>query len=81
MNNRGSELENLVYLELLRRGYTVDIGKIDAKEIDFIARKMDEILYIQVALELPNDSRETDNLLHIRENHRKMVITQKLDND
>jgi len=40
---------------------------------------MDEILYIQVALELPEDSRETDNLLYIRENHRKMVITQRLE--
>ena len=78
-DNRGSELENIVYIELLRRGYTVDVGKIDTNEIDFIARRMDEILYIQVALELANDTRETDNLLHIRENHQKMVITQKLE--
>ncbi len=76
--NYGHELENIVFLELIRRGYTVDVARIDAKEIDFIAKKMDELLYIQVALELPLQSkRETDNLLRIPDNHHKMVITQR----
>ncbi|MDC2825544.1 Uncharacterised protein [Rodentibacter pneumotropicus] len=37
------------FIELLKQDYTVDVGKLDSKEIDFIARKSDEILYIQVA--------------------------------
>jgi len=76
--NFGHELENLVYLELLRRGYTIDVAKLDAYEIDFIAKKMNEFLYVQVALELPEQSkREIDNLLRIPDNHKKIVITQK----
>ena len=76
--NFGHELENLVYLELLRRGYTIDVIKLDVYEIDFLAKKMDESLYIQVALELPeNSKRETDNLLKIPDNHKKIVITKK----
>jgi len=78
-NNRGAELENIVFVELLRRGYSVDIGKLNSKEIDFIARKMDEVLYIQVALELPSDMRETNNLLLVKDNYKKLVITQKLE--
>lgn len=78
--NFGHELENLVYIELIRRGYTVDVARYDNKEIDFIAKRMNELLYIQVALELPeNNSRETDNLLRIPDNHKKMVITQRLE--
>lgn len=76
--NFGHELENLVYIELLRRGYTIDVARYDDKEIDFIAKKMNELIYIQVALELPkNNTRETDNLLKIPDNHKKMVITQR----
>lgn len=81
IDNRGAELENIVFIELLRRGYSVDVGKLDNKEIDFIARKMDEVLYIQVALELPHDMRETDNLLLVKDNYKKIVITQKLENE
>ena len=76
--NFGHELENLVYVELLRRGYTIDVIKLDAFEIDFLAKRMNESLYIQVALELPeNSKRETDNLLKIPDNHKKIVITKK----
>lgn len=79
--NFGHELENLVYIELIRRGYTVDVARYDNKEIDFIAKRMDEFLYIQIALELPeNNHRETDNLLNIPDNHKKMVITQRFEN-
>ncbi len=75
--NWGHELENIVYLELLRRGYTIDVARYNDKEIDFIAKRMDELVYIQVALELPkNSSRESDNLLKIPDNHKKIIITQ-----
>lgn len=73
--NFSNRLENIVFLELLRRGYTVDVGKLDSKEIDFIARKADERLYVQVAYDIPNNTHETDNLLHIRDNYRKILIT------
>lgn len=75
--NYSNRLENIVYIELLRRGYTVDIGKLDTKEIDFVARRLDETLYVQVTYELPNNSHETDNLLHIKDNYKKIVVTGK----
>jgi predicted AAA+ superfamily ATPase len=76
--NKGSMLENIVYLELLRRGYAIDVGQINTgNEIDFIARKEGDILYVQVAYQLPEEStRETDNLLRIPDNYRKIVITE-----
>lgn len=80
LENRGSMLENIVYIELLRRGYNVAVGKYDDKEVDFVATKKDETLYLQVALTLPETStRETDNLLAIKDNYRKIVITQQLE--
>lgn len=75
--NYSNRLENIVYVELLRRGYTVDIGKLNGTEIDFVARKLDETLYIQVAYELPNNTHETDNLLNIKDNNKKIVITSR----
>ena len=56
---------------------TVDVGKFDSKEIDFIARKADEILYVQVVFEIPENTHETDNLLHIKDNYKKVLITGK----
>lgn len=73
--NYSNRLENIVYLELLRRGYTVDIGKMDNREIDFVAKKLEETLYVQVTYELPESSRETDNLLNIKNNYQKILIT------
>lgn len=76
INDRGSILENIVYIELLRRGYEVQIGKLGEKEIDFIASKVGEKKYIQVTYQLPeNSTRETDNLLEIPNNYQKIVIT------
>ncbi|MDQ0360218.1 ATP-binding protein [Breznakia pachnodae] len=72
--NYSNRLENIVFIELLRRGYTIDIGKLNNKEIDFVARKVDKTLYVQVAYELPNSSRETDNLLNIQDNYEKILI-------
>lgn len=73
--NYGNRLQNIVFIELKRRGYTVDVGRLDRKEIDFIARKRDETLYLQVAYELPPNMHETDNLLAIKDNYKKIVIT------
>ena len=71
-----SVLENIVYLELRRRGYSVYIGKIADKEIDFVAAKQDLKLYIQVCKTLPEDSdRETANLKAIKDNYPKFVVT------
>ena len=75
--NYANRLENIVFIELLRRGYTVDVGKLDSKEIDFIARKADEILYVQVAFEISENTHETDNLLHIKDNYKKILVTGK----
>lgn len=80
IDNLGTELENVVYIELLRRGYEVDVGKWDTKEIDFVARKMNETIYVQVALRLPeNNTRESDNLLHIKDARKKIIITGQLE--
>lgn len=71
-----SVLENLVYLELRRRGYSVFIGKLADKEIDFIATRQDEKVYVQVCRTLPEGSdRELDNLKLIRDNYPKYVVT------
>lgn len=71
-------LENLVYLELLNRGYEVLIWKIDNLEIDFIAKKNWKIKYIQVCYLLWNKEtirREFGNLLKIKDNYKKIVLS------
>lgn len=71
-----SSLENIVFLELKRRGYDVYIGKNATKEIDFVAERRDEKIYIQVCRNLPEESdRETKNLLEIRDAYPKYVVT------
>ena len=78
----GHILENIVYFELLRRGYDVAIGKIGDKEVDFIATSADEKKYIQVT-ESMNDSgireRELAPLRNIRDNYEKIVIAGDTD--
>lgn len=69
-------LENIVYFELLRRGYAVYIGKNETREIDFVAVRRDERIYIQVCRRLPEESdREVENLLEIRDHYPKYVVT------
>ena len=69
-------LETIVFFELKRRGYDVFIGKNDTKEIDFVANRRDERIYVQVCVRLPEDSdREVGNLLMIRDNYPKYVVT------
>ena len=69
-------LENIVYFELRRRGYEVYIGKNGTKEIDFVAVRRDERIYVQVCRSLPEESdRETANLLEIKDHYPKYVVT------
>ena len=71
-----SMLENIVYFELLRRGYDVYIGKNGTKEIDFAAVKRDDRIYVQVCRSLPTGSdREISNLLDIKDHYPKYVVT------
>lgn len=71
-----SMMENVVYFELLRKGYEVYIGKNYTKEIDFVATKRDERIYVQVCRNLPEEStREIDNLLAIKDQYPKYVVT------
>ena len=69
-------LENVVYFELRRRGYGVYIGKNETKEIDFVAVRQDERIYVQVCRNLPEESdREIANLLEIKDHYPKYVVT------
>ena len=73
-----ASLENIVYLELCRRGYTVNVGKFGNGEIDFVAVRQNEKLYVQVAQEISSEKtekREYDRLLEIRDNYPKYVLT------
>ncbi len=67
--------ENIVFLEMKRRGYDVYIGKNNTKEIDFIGVRKDEKVYIQVCVNLPTGSkRETENLMDIKDHYHKYVV-------
>lgn len=73
-----SSLENVVYLELCRRGYTVNVGKSGSAEINFVAVRQNEKLYVQVTQELRSlktEKREYDRLLEIHDNYPKYVLT------
>lgn len=75
----GHILENVVFFELLRRGYDVAIGKIDNKEVDFIATKTDEKKYIQVTESMTSEEtrkRELAPLEAIHDNYEKIVLTR-----
>jgi hypothetical protein len=76
-----SILENVIYLELKRRGYEVYIGKNGEKEVDFIAKKRDDEIQIQATVKLPEGSgREIDNLSGINDfNHKYVVTTNRND--
>ena len=74
----GHAIENVVYFELLRRGYDVAIGKVDTAEVDFIATKTDEKLYIQVTESMVSEDvrrRELAPLQKIRDNYEKIVLS------
>ena len=72
-----SSLENVVYLELCRRGYEVKIGKTAEGEVDFVAQRQGEKLYVQVTQEIRSEKterREYDRLLEIKDNYPKYVL-------
>ena len=72
-----ASLENVVYLELCRRGYTVNIGKTGDGEIDFVATRQNGKIYVQVTERITSDQthrREYDRLLDIRDNYPKYVL-------
>jgi len=76
--DEGHLLENVVYLELLRRGYRVNIGKTNDYEVDFVAESPNEIKYYQVAQTLMNEevkNRELRSLENIEDNYEKVILT------
>ncbi len=78
----GHILENVVYLELLRRGYDVSVGKVDEYEVDFVAQNSRGTTYFQVALSVRNEQtleRELRPLMMIRDHYPKFILT--LDDD
>ncbi len=75
-------IENIVYFELLRRGYDVAIGKIDNSEIDFIVIKANTNVYIQVTESMKSEEvrqRELSPLMKIKDNYEKIVLCLDLD--
>ena len=76
--DEGHLLENVVYLELLRRGYKVNIGKMNEYEVDFVAESPNEIVYYQVTQTLLNEEikmREIRSLESISDNYEKIILT------
>ncbi len=74
----GYMLENLVYLELLRSGYDVYVGNVKDKEVDFVALKDDDVLYVQSTYMLIDEqtiTREYSALKAINDNYRKIVVS------
>ena len=71
-------LEGAVYMKLKRSGYDVYVGQLNGKEIDFVARRGDELNYVQVALQVSSEDtyeREFGNLKLIKDNYPKYVVT------
>ncbi len=74
----GFSIENIVFLELLRRGYRVNIGKVGEFEVDFVARKQDTITYYQVTADMTSETtfaREMRAFDFIKDNYEKVVLT------
>ena len=71
-------LENAVYIKLINEGYSVYVGQLDGKEIDFVAQRGDETAYYQVSMQISSPDtyeREFGNLKRIKDNHPKYVVT------
>jgi Predicted ATPase (AAA+ superfamily) len=74
----GFSIENIVFLKLLRRGYQVNIGRLGANEVDFVAKKGDALVYCQVTADMTAQEtfeREMRPLRSIRDNYEKFVLT------
>ena len=81
-SDKGHILENIVYLELLRRGYTVYVGKVDDLEIDFVAQNRDGLRYYQVALSVRDErvlERELRSLQRTGDHYPKYLLTLDMD--
>lgn len=78
LDSVAASLENVVYLELRRRGYTVQVGKTPDGEIDFAATRQNEMIYVQVTQKIEGEKtekREYERLLAIHDNYPKYVLT------
>lgn len=76
--DRGHILENVIYLELLRRDYQVNIGKTGSQEVDFVAQSPKELIYFQVAETISSEEtkqRELASLMQIKDHHEKVILT------
>ena len=81
-SDMGHVLENIVYLELLRRGYKVYVGKVDDLEVDFVAENRDGLKYYQVALTVRDEKvleRELKSLQKTGDHYPKYLITSDMD--
>ena len=76
VGNYGSQLENIIFMELKRRNYDVFVGSIDGLEVNFVAFKDQKVEYFQITYQMPeNSDREQRNLIHIKDNYKKTIIT------
>ena len=76
--DRGHILENVIYLELLRKDYQVNIGKTGSQEVDFVAQSPKELIYFQVAETISSEEtkqRELASLMQIKDHHEKVILT------
>ena len=81
LQDQGKILENIVYNHLLYQGYKVSVGVLEKQEVDFIGEREGEKVYVQVALQLNDETtiqREFGNLLKIKDNYPKIVVSQDL---
>ena len=81
-SDMGHILENIVYLELLRRGYKVYVGKVDNLEVDFVAENRDGLNYFQVALSVRDEkvlARELRSLEKTGDHYPKVLLTLDMD--
>ena len=81
LQDQGKILKNIVYNHLLYQGYKVSVGVLEKQEVDFIGEREGEKVYVQVALQLNDETtiqREFGNLLKIEDNYPKIVVSQDL---